>query len=865
VKINKKLVSIAVLLTLVVSSLMFVPVMAATVATAVEDAKDGTVQSTTVGTTTYVSTAAGAHDWVKVTVVDATKDTNTSTNTFTVTVKNASTSASITGGITLTETGASTDTFVGQFSAAAATSSVTPSIAATDGQLIQVIHDVIVQQLNVDAKAATIGNITATGSITRSNTIELTGEVTDAASGIANDAGNTDSDGVTTGEPKTNATGHTVDIQINVDGTDRSNLATWTTITDGFRFSLLLFLSEGEHTYQVVAKDRTANASTSDSDAATAGNQTHKVTVDSTAAVMARATTGKAWDAVNKKLAANRSSVMLEFTKGGLDADVEANAYFLDSTALAVADFLVEGATITGVVFPAVKKADTDASFNKDTRNRVFLTLESDLLPNAKPKVSVVGTISDVAGNITPIQEKNALDGIAPKLTVTITGEVDTRPVVSAATGKKVTVRVVSDEALAAAPTVNFSTLTDIVASPYAEVAATNAVTATAVTGLTNTWDATRAIGDAPTSGTPGLISVRASGADSSSNTGTAGQGAAVGDDINLAGTTPALVFEFDNEFNDGVVDTSTIFNLNPASAVATETESTNPFIRIDFDGEGAEYKIGGSDSITVGTTKVEIDSHNSVTLTKVTLDGVDVIGDVGSVDTNSFQVATSGLALGKHTLLVNAKDDVANKLAADLKFEFTVVVRKEHSLSLVPGWNLVSFPGDPVDTAINTVVSPNTAISTILTYDPADANGPWLVATRVSGSMEGTLTTLDSNHAYWVSTDTFDPIKTTLAERAFSTLPPSIPLVAGWNLVPVGDLLLQTVGTELDADVYFASSTWSVAYHFDASKNRWDKIVASLACDLDEATVRSSADPGCVEIGEGWWLFTTKSGFLVP
>lgn len=861
-KINKKLVATAVLLTLVVSSLMFVPVMAATVANAVEDAKNGTVQATTVGTTTYVSTAAAAHDWVKVTVVDSTKDTTTSADTFTVTVKNASTSASITGGITLTETGGATDTFVGQFSAAAATSASTPSIAATDGQLIQVIHDVIVQQLNVDAKAATIGSLTTTGSITRSNTIELTGEITDAASGIANDAANADGDGVTTAEPKTNSTGHTVDIQINVDGTDRSNLATWSTITDGFRFSLLLFLAEGEHTYQVIAKDRTANSATSDSDSATTGNQTHKVTVDSTAAVLARATTGQAWDAVNKKLSANRSSVMLEFTTNGLDPDVEANADYLDAAALSTADFLVDGATISGVVFPDVKKADTASTFNKDTRHRVFLTLASDLAPNATPKISVVGTISDVAGNITPIQEKTALDGISPLLTVTITGEVASRPAVSGASGKKVTVRVVSDEALAAAPTVNFSTLTNISASPYTEVSATSAVTATAVTGLTNTWDATRAIGDAPSSGNPGLLSVRASGADSSSNTGTAGQGAAGGDDINL---TTALIYEFDNEFNNGVTDTATIFNLNPASANVTETESTNPFIRIDFDGEGAEYSIGGSDSITIGTTSVEVDSHNSVTLTKVTLDDDDVISSVGSVDTNSFQVATSGLALGKHTLLVNAKDDVANTMTTDLKFEFTVVVRKEHSLGLVPGWNLVSFPGDPVDTAIDTVVSPNTAISTILTYDPADANGPWLVATRVDGSLTGTLTTIDSNHAYWVSTNTFDPIKTTLAEREFAALPPSIPLIAGWNLVPVGDLLLQTVGTELDADVYFASATWSVAYHFDASKNRWDKIVAALACDLNEATVRSSSDPGCVNIGEGWWLFTTKSGFLVP
>ena len=501
-----------------------------------------------------------------------------------------------------------------------------------------------------------------------------------------------------------------------------------------------------------------------------------------------------------------------------------------------------------------------------ETRNLVFATMPSDLGAAEKPLARVVGSLNDRAGNITSTGDEPAVDGIEPKLTTTVTGEASSRPIASGKTGVKVTVRVVSDEALSGPPTVTFSTLTETsTTSPFVSAGGSVAVPATAVTGFVSTWEATRILTQAPTSG-KGLVNVHISGKDPSANQGTAGVGP-----TGLVDLSKAILFEFDNQLNGGAAPT---FKLTPrvgeTGTAATQTESTKPFIRVDLNGEGTEYNVGtgdldgdgNNDKVTIGTKTVELDSHNGVTRTVVKLDGVDILGtaNVGTIDSNSFQVSTAGLALGTHTLEVNATDDVGNTSLVNFKFTFTVIARRAHSVGMVPGFSQVSFPAEPVDPDINVVLAGNPAITAVLTYDPLDPAGPWLVATRapnivagivLPGKLEGTLKTIDGRHAYWIQTTTFDPIKTVLAEPDFTSPPTAIPLVAGWNLVPVTDVQLAKIGTMILADTYFASATWTVAYHFDSSSNKWIKVIPG--------------DAQSVKSGQGWWLFVTESGNLVP
>jgi hypothetical protein len=311
---------------------------------------------------------------------------------------------------------------------------------------------------------------------------------------------------------------------------------------------------------------------------------------------------------------------------------------------------------------------------------------------------------------------------------------------------------------------------------------------------------------------------------------------------------------------------------LTPNTGTSTETETANPFIKIDFS-EGKEYNIANTtdpldagDKLDFGTpaVSVEIDSHNGVTLTKLALedqDGneTDLLGTEGSVDSDSFVLALSGLSTGDYTIIVNGTDAVGNKRATDDKFNFTVKARSAYEVGLNPGWNLISLPATPSDPSIDAVLPSSHPAITVLTF----VGGEWKTAVRgTDGNWEGTISQMTSEEAYWVQTGAFTPIKTLIPERNPATVLPAIPIVAGWNLVPMVDLgqakpptqtelASNTTGKGLDAKVYFASITWTVAYGFDTQGNAWRKITDTTGDFVGQ--------------GKGYWVWATKSGQLVP
>jgi hypothetical protein len=268
------------------------------------------------------------------------------------------------------------------------------------------------------------------------------------------------------------------------------------------------------------------------------------------------------------------------------------------------------------------------------------------------------------------------------------------------------------------------------------------------------------------------------------------------------------------------------------------------------------------------------VDSHNSVTLTSITLDGVDVSAQVGTIDSDSFVVSAGGLSQGSHTLTFTAVDTVGNTLLTTAQsYTFEVVARRAYSVPLSPGWNLVSLPGDPVDPSIDSVLPPSHPATQVLTFDPSDPNGPWLVATRAAdGTWTGTLSSMVAGHAYWINTGAFTPMTSLIPERDPAAVLPTVSVVAGWNLVPIIDLQQTVAPTQanlatrggalaalvpltanpgFNAATYFASIAWSVAYGFDTQANQWRKITA-IAGDF-------------IGQGKGYWVWATRDGTLVP
>jgi hypothetical protein len=564
----------------------------------------------------------------------------------------------------------------------------------------------------------------------------------------------------------------------------------------------------------------------------------------------------------------------------------------LDTSTMSVDDFSIGGVTPIGITFGKV----SGSRGNK--KQGVLLTMASDFATDAKPVVSLpaAGAISDGAGNITKKLDstttpaaKAARDGLVPVISeVTVTGETSMRP----ASRNKITVELTTSEATQT-PTgfaryLKLSTSPDTTVAEDADKSKSLSFTSTA----TNKWMATFDIDDASGTGTPlaGLVNVRASALDPAGNVGSTGTSNPDGTDGKLK--TSAFLIEFDNVLNKG---NSPTFVISPevGSGTSAETDSTSPFITVKFTDEAKEYEISG----VTGDLANKADSHDKVTITKAELTRPD-----GTVETVTFKqssdidivVALTDVELGEYKLTIEAKDELGNNrksrpttpgvdtAAEAFTYNFKVIERAKYSLTLDPGNNLVSLPGDPMDTAINTVIDATAPIDLVLTYDPADAEGPWLIAERNTdtGLLEGNLTVIDARHAYWIQTTAFHTLRVDVPAQAFTALPPTIAMSMGWNLVPTNDLTRRVVNTAIDADDYFTGLKWTVAYTFETGASKWWRVLPSKTGSIVTPTCKDSAgvsgvcgmgftllkglDTG-LAVGKGYWVWVTEDGTLVP
>ena len=102
------------------------------------------------------------------------------------------------------------------------------------------------------------------------------------------------------------------------------------------------------------------------------------------------------------------------------------------------------------------------------------------------------------------------------------------------------------------------------------------------------------------------------------------------------------------------------------------------------------------------------------------------------------------------------------------------------------------------------------------------------------------------------INTPSSEPLSTLLEEQDIAFLLPTLPVVAGWNLLPVVDLEQAAAGTAVEQNAYFGSISWSVAYGFTTVGTVWERIVP-YAGEED------------LEVGKGYWVWVTADGTLVP
>jgi hypothetical protein len=279
----------------------------------------------------------------------------------------------------------------------------------------------------------------------------------------------------------------------------------------------------------------------------------------------------------------------------------------------------------------------------------------------------------------------------------------------------------------------------------------------------------------------------------------------------------------------DTIDPTITNWDAAGVDISGTDTDdvaSTSPYITVTF-----------SEKVTVGKAEFGVKGG--------TLADVTAAGNL-SDDALKWIYPTSDLTVdGDYTISVEFTDTAGNDDDALVNFE--VIEKALVAIALSPGMNLISLPSEPADSAINSVITVADVVS-VVAYD--SQAGAFLSATRdADGKLSGTLTTMDAMHGYWVNSTSFEPIKVELPDPGFAAVPPSIPVTPGWNLVPVVSLTGQTSGTT-KADTYFGSTDWVTAYTF-TPPSTWTKVLPNTFAT--------------VTFGNGYWLYVSETGILVP
>ncbi len=732
--------------------------------------------------------------------------------------------------------------------------------------------------LTVDADGPEFSEISpANGAHLSSQTVKFRFVVSDSDSGLAHDgelassidadpeAINGDDDNFTTGEPRAASNGAASYISVLLDGTDVSEDGSSGWRQRGSRPGVSYFLDmartgvdEAPHQWQLSATDRAGNTSMTDGDSDEPGDNPFTLIVDVSSPEFKDARTGISFDEDKRREVVDRSSIAVTFNDRVSNYDAVTN--------VDVEKFLVEGNTVVGYVQPGAKsscknnpKEDYPLDIDKECLDaaedvppaRIYLQLAEELAPDARPQVSMFGgAVLDLAGNPSNQDEILPVDLISPAITVTLVTDVMDRPVVKR--GGEVTVTISSDEDLRRLPTVYFAPVEDD-GSTDDEVSVALGLSrpadrVTAVSGETNSWS--RTYDDSDIGSSNGLYALVVVGEDDNNNVGstvgwdrartdkvpTDGDGADL-DDLADAG----LLVEVDKVAN---ADQDPVFSLSPERDENTdESESSNPFITIDFAREKDEYS----------TAKAfKGDSHSAVAITSITLNGEDVSGHVSSVSNRKYTLGARDLATGDYELKVTGTDDVGNTVSDT--YDFSVVARKAYKINLIPGWNLVSLPGTPLDSSTQAVMSDSMQASIVLAYQ----DDAWLTAVNDNGTWRGTLTDIVGGYGYWVQTTAFEDISALIPETDTSSVLPTAKVIAGWNLLGVVDVRQNSAGKTPagggEANDYFKNFDWKVAYSFDTSNNTWDKAIPDDGDDNDE-----------IVNGKGYWVWSTEAGTLVP
>ncbi|MBI4295625.1 MAG: helix-turn-helix domain-containing protein [Chloroflexi bacterium] len=246
-----------------------------------------------------------------------------------------------------------------------------------------------------------------------------------------------------------------------------------------------------------------------------------------------------------------------------------------------------------------------------------------------------------------------------------------------------------------------------------------------------------------------------------------------------------------------------------------------------------------------------------------------------------------AGLPAGNYTWTVKATDTAGNMSTMDVVTKI-VTTLEGFNIYLMPDWNLVSTPLIPTNSSMSTLTQAITQtglFERVWYYDASQAGtqNAWKFYDPVAG---GDLTTMDAGKGYWFKMknlaafqaagkvsapmatglpNTPTPIKLTIAGQVLqpgAVVPPTYPVVAGWNLIGLH--------SEVDRPVTSALRSVSVPTYKWASVFQWSNYIffpmeQSGTPQIVLGKPESLELTGTMQPGRGFWLFMVEAGTIVP
>jgi hypothetical protein len=682
-----------------------------------------------------------------------------------------------------------------------------------------------------------------------------------------------------------------------------------------------------------------SDSKSTDSDAA-GGNvgDTYVINIDEKKPDIEAATTltGKYWDSASTSIKSNELNRLVV----GFDDELSA------TSAAAFQVTLDAGTVLTPTAAEVGTKGTTAAGVAYDERKKVFLTLPSNMASDDTPKVTIVGDVTDLAGNSTKSGKvDNTIDKIKPTLTMTVSGGSGTGTGSNASdklTKSAMTFTITTSEVLSAPPDIqiwneaygtggggNYSAAATLSAS--ADLTATAAGASKTITIAAHTiidTDKDGSLLDEVILGQGSSNPVPLSQLQNLAVTAVAFNGT---DDVDITITnnnTVALTNNFDQvsitaPSNPDLVATSVnVAEESPGGVTAvaqdsltytgtfagsgfTDTATTDTKAIVisatDASTDANTATIGKRDNASssayafrldktapvLGNANVtttlprpyviyEFTDNSDVTVVTASFGGDDVLAKLATTNNKKYFMVPDA-DLTSQVYAVKAKGtDLAGNAGGEGSYNLKVTSRKDYKATILAGWNLMSFPSDPVSSGVGSVFT-NAGIDQVVGYDAMAKGSPWTVATKdtVSGTYSGALSSIASGNGYWVHSTEFSTQSVALTgpEGPSASAPPSIAsidLASGWNLIGVTDptkaltqanegTCINTIKNYLGAD---GGSSVTKAYEYNTTALSWAEVTLT-----GDTACTTATDGHQVDAGEAFWVFATPaaSGLLTP